>query len=250
MKKKALLVLTALLLTSCALFNRGNVSLSSSTSNQSTSNGSSSSSNGGASSSYSSSQPSSSSSSSSSEDHGGDEWFDGRTKLDCGYYAMDLPKNHDNPYELRTTLAADASSWSNNDLKTELADGFRYIYKNACDDGPSGHKTSAKFYSNDKGGLKLDNLGTGFQSQMFTHTGEKLEIRIGISQLNNSSDTPQKGKDTAHVYFFDKDSNYLGKYVIAENTITTSTTEIKFYKSSQCYNTGIGYCNFKSWERA
>ena len=197
-------------------------------------------------------------------------WETNRYKLECGYYQMDLPKNYQSPYNLKTTLSQDNSSWSNNDLTSSLPTGFRYIYRNACDDGPTNHKTSAKFYSNAAGGLKLDNTGVGFQTLMFSHTGEKLEIRIGISQVNNSSDTKQEGKDTFHIYFFDKNGNYLDKHKVEEGTISTSTKEIKFYytnnakdvayfefrvnampyKSSQCYNVGISYCNIKSWERA
>lgn len=201
------------------------------------------------------------------------EWEDGRKLLDCGYYQMDLPKNHLNPYNLKTTLSQDESSWSNNEMIDSLPSGFRYIYRNACDDGPKYHKTSANFYSSNNkapGGLKIDNTGVGFQSQMFYHTGAKLEIRIGISQVNNSSDKPEEGKDTFHIYFFNKNGQYLDKYIVEEKTITTNTQEIKFYwtknaseiaffefrcnampyKGKQCYNIGIKYCNFKSWERA
>ena len=200
-------------------------------------------------------------------------WEDGRKLLDCGYYQMDLPKNYGNPYTLKTTLSQDTSSWSNNDLKEYLPTNFRYIYKNACDDGVVNHKASAKFYSSNNdapGGLKIDNTGVGFQSQLFQHTGEKLEIRIGISQVNNSSDKYEKGKDSFHIYFFNKNGEYLDKYKVEAETITTKTDEIKFYwdnnakevayfefrcnampyKGSQCYNVGISYCNFKSWERA
>lgn len=200
-------------------------------------------------------------------------WEDGRTLLECGFYQMDLPKNYQNPYQLKTTLSQDNDSWSNNDLKEELPDGFRYIYKNSCDDGPAYHKSQAKFYSsnnNNPGGLKIADVGVGFQSKMFVHNGAKLEIRIGISQVNNASDKPDEGKDTFHVYFFNKEGNYLNKYAVSENTIKTSTKEIKFYwtenaseiayfefrcnakpyKGQQCYNVGISYCNIKSWERA
>ena len=200
-------------------------------------------------------------------------WEEGRTLLECGFYQMDLPKNHKNPYNLKTTLSQDDSSWSNNDLKEYLPSSFRYIYKNACDDGPSYHKASAKFYSsnnNAPGGLKIDNIGVGFQSQMFVHTGEKLEIRIGISQVNNSSDKPEKGKDPIHIYFFNKEGKYLDKHVIEHGSIEAKTKELHFYytknakevayfefrvnampyKGEQCYNIGISYCNFKSWERA
>ena len=200
------------------------------------------------------------------------DWFDEHYYYnDIGFYAMGAPKNASSPIELKTTLSVDESSWSNNDLKYEDDLGnFRYIYKNACDDGETGHKTSAKFYENDEGGLKFTERGTGFGSPLFSHEGAKLEIRIGISQLNNNSEKPTKGKDTAYLFFFDKDDNYLGKYAIAEGSISSTTRELKIYytenaknvayfefrfnalpyKSSQTYNVGIDYCNFKSWERA
>lgn len=221
----------------------------------------------------SSNETSSNSSSSSSSIPQEIPWEQDRHLLDCGYYQMDLPKNYQSPINLKTTLEADSSSWSNNDLKDSLPYGFRYIYRNACDDGPKNHKTSADFYSSNNkapGGLKIANTGVGFQSPMFNHTGEKLEIRIGLSQINNCNDKKEEGKDTFHIYFFNKEGEYLFKYVVEEKTISTSTKEIKFYwtqnakdiayfefrcnakpyKGSQCYNVGISYCNFKSWERA
>lgn len=209
---------------------------------------------------------------SSSEEDKETPWEEGRILLDCGYYTMDLPKNYQNPFELKTTLSADTSSWSNNDMKEYLPTSFRYIYKNAYDDGPTYHKASPSFYSSNQdkpGGLKIANVGVGFQTSMFYHTGEKLEIRIGISQVNNASGSPEKGKDPFHIYFYNNKGNYIDKYIIEEGSITTNTTEIKFYytnkasdvayfelrcnaspyKGSQCYNIGINYCNFKSWER-
>lgn len=198
------------------------------------------------------------------------EWFDEHYYYsDLGYYAMGAPKNADNPINLVTTLSADESSWYNYAFEDEMGD-FRFIYRNSCDDGETGHKCSPSWYSNDKGGIKLSQNGNGFGSPKFTHTGEKLEIRIGISQLTNNSETPKKNKDTAYVYFFDTNDNYLGKYTIEEGSITSSTQQIRFYwttnaasvayfefrinalpyKNSQCYNLGVSYCNFKSWERA
>ena len=40
--------------------------------------------------------------------------------LPCGYIQMDLPKNYNNITELKTTLSADSSSWSNNEFYDEL----------------------------------------------------------------------------------------------------------------------------------
>lgn len=204
------------------------------------------------------------------EDEGDDELG---YKLDCGYYQMDLPKNK-TPFDLKTTLSADTSSWSNNNLLTRddfFSTDFRFIYGNSCDDGPSGQKASPSFYQNEKGGLKMDQKNKGFQTQLFEHEGAKLEIRIGITQVNNANDKPEIGKETMGIYYFNKLGKYLGKHSVVEKTIETSTKEIKYYetasytkdiayfevrlnamayKGQQCYNFGIGYCNFKSWERA
>lgn len=196
--------------------------------------------------------------------------------LDCGYYQMDLPKNSV-PYELKTTLSADASSWSNNYMYDDLPTDFRFIYGNSCDDGPSGHRAQPKFYSYNEdnvkkypGGLKFDQKSKGFQTQLFEHKGAKLEIRIGVTQVNEANDKPEVGKNPIGIYYFNKDGNYLGKHSIEVGDITKNTTEVKYYETSsftsniayfevrlnamvykgqQCYNIGIGYCNFKSWER-
>ena len=184
---------------------------------------------------------------------------------------MGIPFNKDNPINIKTTLSADSSSWFNSSFVSDVSNGYRYIYKNSCSDGPTGHKCSVPTYAESHGGgLKITDPGTGFGSPMFIHEGNKLEIRIGISSVNNASDKPVKGKDTFHIYFFDKNNNYLGKVIREEGTITTSTTEMKFYyteanakdvaffefrcnakayKNSQSYNVGISYCNIKSWER-
>ncbi len=203
-----------------------------------------------------------------------------KTLLDCGYYQMDLPKNYNNPYELTTTLSADLSSWSNNELYDELPTDFRFIYGNSCDDGESGHVAKPKFYSYDysnpddyPGGLKFDQISKGFQTQLFEHTGAKLEIRLLITQVNNASDKPDKGEDFIRFYYFNKSGELLGQSAIGPEEIRVAdegkeyrfyvqesyTSEIAYfearqismnYKGNQCYNVGIGYCNFKSWERA
>lgn len=272
MKKLLLLTFIPLLLISCgdnpSISNSESDSLSSSL-NSSTDDSSSSSTSGTTSTNSSSTSSSSSSSSSSTSNE--DSWFNNRTKLECGYYQMDLPKNSDNPINLKTTLSADNSTWLNNDWKDSIPEYNRYIYKNACDDGPTNHKTSPDFYSDDLGGLKLSRPGEGLQSPSFTHSGAKLEIRIGISSVNNNNKKPEEGKDPLHVYFFDKDGNYLNKYAFKEGSITAQSKdkELKFYytenainvsyfeirmntypyKGSQCYNFGIKYVNIKSWER-
>ena len=189
------------------------------------------------------------------------------------YTQMELPKNHNNPIELKTTLENDASTWSNNSLKEDLPDYFRFIYGEAYDDGPTGSKASPSFYSSSNkapGGLKFDQQNKGFQTHMFYHAGAKIEFRLGISQVNNCSDKPAEGKDIMRIYAFSKDGDILGNIPIPAESITTKTTELKYYftdsyvpniayfevrlyslayKGSQSYNVGIGYCNFKSFER-
>lgn len=194
--------------------------------------------------------------------------------LDCGSYQMPLPKNYKNPETLKTTLSADASSWSNNTIKNYssfYSTNFRYTYKNSCDDGPTKHKTSPAFYATTVGeGLKLTQTGLGFQSQMFTHTGAKLEVHINLTTLQNASGQPDTKNDTAHIYFFNKNGKLIGTHSVEKGTLSTSNKNIKFYytesnckdiayfefrliaspyKGSQCYNIGVGEVNFKSWER-
>ena len=202
-----------------------------------------------------------------------DEWKQGRQILDCGFYAMDLPKNA-SPINIPTSNSS--SDWQEFDMKENMPTNYRYIYKNACDDGPSGHHASPSFYSYNSskpkdypGGLKIAMPGVGFQSPLFSHTGYKLELRFGISQVNNCNDSVTHG-DVAHVYFFNSSGGYLGKYVFAEGSVTVSTAgnylqcywennasnvayfefrvNQKPFKGSQVYNIGIGYCNIKSWQ--
>ena len=199
-----------------------------------------------------------------------------RQQLECGYKQTYLPKNSNNPTVLKTTLTEDSSSWSNNQMIDSMPINYRYIYRNACDDGPTGEKASASFYSYNPskpkdypGGLKMTRTGEGFETNMFTHTGAKLEIRLGISQVNNNSKQPEKDKDPIHVYFFNKYGTKIGLKTFGVGSITANTTELKMYytesntkdvayievrlnalpyKSSQSYNIGISYFNIKSWE--
>ena len=191
------------------------------------------------------------------------------------YQQMALPKNYKNPETLVTTLSADSSTWSNNDLSEDLPNNFRFIYGNASDDGmgSTGSKASPSFYSSSSGGgLKFDQISKGFQSQMFTHEGAKLEVRLGISQVNECSDKAVQNKDLIRIYCFNSVGDILGYHAIEPGEIIKSTAgkDVSFYitdsytvniayfevrllhmayKSSQCYNIGISHFNFKSWER-
>ena len=201
-----------------------------------------------------------------------------RQQLDCGYLQMPLPKNHTNPFNLKTTLSADDTSWYNSSLKSSDEfpyDEYRFIYGNSHDDGPSGEKASPSFYSStgsNPGGMKMDQATKGFQTGEFTHTGAKLEIRIGISQLNNAGGSAATGQDVYRIYYFNNEGTLLGQDNYGTGNITTETVgkylkiyktdsytpniayfEFRLinlaYKGSQNYNFGIDYVNLKSWER-
>ena len=280
MKKKLLLFLIPLLITGCSLNNQNSSVLSSKESNNNDSEDNSLSSDSSTLSidsltSEEDSIYSDTSNISESSTESDDEFQ--REKLDCGYYQMPLPKNNINPYELVTTLS-DNTTWSNNYLYDELPANFRFIYGNSYDDGPSGSKASPSFYSYNAdntskypGGLKMDQKSKGFQTFQFTHSGAKLEIRLGISQINNASGKPEEGVDTLRIYYFNNVGKYLGQHSVVARTLKQGTTkEIKYYetstftcdiaylevrqismayKGSQCYNFGISYCHLKSWER-
>lgn len=201
-----------------------------------------------------------------------------RKQLDCGYLQMPLPKNHTNPFNLKTTLSADDSSWYDSSLKSSDEfpyDEYRFIYGKSYDDGPSGEKSSPSFYSStgsNPGGLKMDQKNKGFQTGEFTHTGAKLEIRIGISQLNNAGGSAATGQDVYRIYYFNNKGALLGQDNYGTGNITSETVgkylkiyktdsytpniayfEFRLinlaYKGSQNYNFGIDYVNLKSWER-
>lgn len=241
----------------------GSTSTGSTSASTSTSTGGSSTSGGS-----SSSSTSTSTSTSSSTTHEGDDWFDDKTYLECGSYSAGKPKNT-SPITIPTTnVGTDAVKY---DTKNNVTSPMRYIYRNSVDDGPSGHKCSAQMYAESSGGgVKFTQTGVGLETPYFTHTDFKLEIRIGISQVNNASDTPDKGKAPLHIYFFNKDNQYLGKEEVPEGSIETKTAgnyvrvyneqsytknvawfevrlNAKPYKSSQCYNIGVEYISIKSW---
>lgn len=211
-------------------------------------------------------KPSSNSSSSSD-----DPYFDNKEKLSCGYYTTDVPTS--TPFNLVTSY--DTNDWVSFNTKESLPNNFIYIYKNAYSGGPKYHTTSPNFYSDDYGGIKVTNNGIGFQTPRFQHTGEKIEIRIGIGSVNNATDKPAKDKPTAYLYCYDLNGKHLSNldYTISTGTITKSSEggEIKFYitgdytsdvsyiefrlnekpyKGDQCYNFGIINVQLKSWPQA
>lgn len=182
-----------------------------------------------------------------------------------GEYTMfDAPTN--TPIEVTTTLSdPTGDSWWNNDLRYDFpSEDWSHIY---------GHNlTTPDFYRNESGGLVMDQRYKGFQTPLFHHTGAKLQINIGISQVNNASGKPDTSVPTGYFFFFDKNGNYLSNltHTVEQETITAKTTNVKFYltgehtvdvayfefrlnaltfKGSQNYNFGIGNVNVHSWER-
>lgn len=205
--------------------------------------------------------------------------FDDREILPCGYVKMDAPTNY--PVTINTTY--DSSDWFEAGFTDDFPnDDWTYIYGNACNKWPSPHyaSTTKAFYSYNEsnvkqypGGLKMDQKSKGFQTPLFTHEGEKLEIRISISQVNNNNDKAQKGEPTAYLYFYNQDSDLIKTINIEEGSIKTQTagSYIRYYVtgnnvqdiaylefrlnqmpyvSSQCYNFGIGGISIHSWPQA
>lgn len=202
-----------------------------------------------------------------------DDYMKGRPLLPNGYAQIDAPTN--SPVQLVTSTSS--QDWYNVDWTQDQPSNWRYIYKNSVDNGPSGHKCSPGFYSynpskpNDyPGGLKFTNPFIGFQSMKFTHTGEKLEIRIYITQVNNATDQPDEKNPTGYLYFFRNNGDLIPSltYTIEKGSIVTKTeyvkcyitgseiknvthfqfwTQAKPYKGSQCYNFGVGQVGIHSW---
>lgn len=202
-----------------------------------------------------------------------DDYINGRQVLPCGYVKLDKPTNS----PINITTSNDSSAWWSIDIKDELDDSLTFIYGNSSSKGPSGHYANAPMYSynaqkEDKypGGLKMSQRSVGIQSPLFSHSGPKLEIRIGISQVNEAGGSVEKGKPTGFIYFYNSNGDFLANKTInvVEGTIVKNTAgnyiryydysaqDIAYfefrlnalpYKSSQNYNFGIGYLSIHSW---
>lgn len=276
MKSSLILLSTILLLAGCR--GKGDKTSSSITSDTSTnptseSTTTSQSSQATTQSSQSSKTSSAASSSSKTTTSTGDDYMDGRPLLPNGYAQIDAPTN--TPVSLVTSTSS--SDWYEVDWTEDQPSNWRYIYKNAVDNGPTGHKTSPNFYaykpSNPEdypGGLKVTNEFVGFQSMKFTHTGEKLEIRIYITQVNNATDKVDEKNPTAFLYFFRNNGDLIPSltYTVEKGSIEKNTEYVKCYitgseiknvthfqfwsnakpyKGSQAYNYGIGKVGIHSW---
>ena len=182
--------------------------------------------------------------------------------LPNNYIIFDPPTN--TPIEITTSTSPD--DWWNNDLRYDFpTDDWAHIYGN--------NLTTPKFYDNEAGGLKMDQKFKGFRTPRFHHTGAKLEIRLGISQVNNAGGTTDKNVPTAYLFFYDASGNYISNLTktVEQETITSKTTEVQIYvtgsnienvsyfefrlnaltfKGSQNYNFGIGSVGVHSWTYA
>lgn len=275
MKIKYLLLISSLLLAGCQIIKpSGNNSFSSditiptgtslSTSTQSSSDKSSSS----------SITPATSSSSSSSS-HGSTSTTEGgRPILPCGNIQLDKPTN--DPIVLETTN--DNTKWYNQDMyESPLDDNWTFIYGDNSSKGPGTNRPQPSYYAYNSsntekypGGIRFDQKTKGLQSPLFTHIGEKLEIRIGISIVKNCGDNAETSKDTGYIYCYDSNGNFMPDKIVTvqRGTIDTSkegsyiryyvkdAQEVAYfefrlnampYKSDQCYNFGVGYISVHSW---
>ena len=198
--------------------------------------------------------------------------IEGREVLPCGYVKLDKPTN--SPIIINTSYSS--SDWFEAMITDDFpSNDWTHIYGNSCSKWPSPHYYAGKFYSYDAsdtkqypGGVKLDQRSKGFQTPLFSHTGNKLEIRLGVSQMNNSSTKPTAGQPVAYFYFYNSDGDFLidKTITIGDSEIDSKTTEIKKYvygassvayfefrlnqlpfKSSQSYNIGIGKVSIHSW---
>lgn len=208
-----------------------------------------------------------SSSKTSSTTQSDDPYFDGKVILPTGNYQCDKPTNS----SIQIVTSNESSDWWQEDIKDELPSDMAFIYGNNSSDGPSGHYAGPTMYQNEAGGLKISKETQGIRSPLFTHYGEKLEIRIGISQVTNASGQPDKNKDTGYIYFFNSTGTFLSSktVIVEENSIDANTQYIRYYvtgaqqiayfefrlnvqpyKNSQNYNFGIGYLAVHSWPQA
>ena len=204
-----------------------------------------------------------------------DPYMDGRNILPCGYVQLDKPTNS----PITITTSNDSADWYSQEFKGDFDDDYTFIYGNSSSKGPSGHYVNADnqmyAYNESKedqypGGIKYTKRSQGLQTPMFSHTGPKLEIRIGISQVNEANGTPEKGKPTGYLYFYNADGDFLSNKTIdiLEGSIVSSTAgkylkyyvldaqDISYfefrlnaqpYKGGQNYNFGIGYISIHSF---
>ena len=161
----------------------------------------------------------------------------------------------------------EVSSWGQQETKYDFSyqfpEEFSYIYGHKILDNPS-------FYS--KGGWKItfpnSSARMGFQTPLF-NTDLKIEIRLYISEINNSNnkvdkDNPfitiygfdmygklirtSKIENVANFYNYQNSSSPLNFYFNGEGI---SYMELRFtsapYKNSQCYNFGINSIGFKTF---
>ena len=146
-----------------------------------------------------------------------------------------------------------------------LPDNWEYIQ------GNNKVKNCSDFFENEAGGFKFSHLYYGIQSPLLK-TYKKLEVRLYISQLTNSSKKADDTKDIFHYYFYNSTGTCYSNYKVQKSeTITHSQVGnfIRFYvtqseipdlsyfeirlnyyasKGSQCYNIGMDKIQLKGWD--
>lgn len=178
-----------------------------------------------------------------------------KENLPIGNTSVSGPKNLANP--------VDITDYTEFDLKSYLPDNFSYIQGNNkinhCSD----------FYAESSGGgFKFSHLYYGFQTSLF-NSWNKIEVRLTISQVHNSSKQANKNKPPfMHVYGYNKKGEFVHQTNIEQGKLTANTKEIKFYienqpdvqylefrlneypfKGSQCYNFGVSQLMLRGWPR-
>lgn len=161
----------------------------------------------------------------------------------------------------------EVSSWGQQETKydfsSQFPEEFSYIYGHKILDNPS-------FYS--KGGWKItfpnSSARMGFQTPLF-NSDLKIEIRLYISEINNSNNKVDKDNPFITIYGFDMNGELIRTSKIENvsnfynyqnsssplnfyfNGEGISYLELRFtsapYKNSQCYNFGINSIGFKTF---
>lgn len=163
---------------------------------------------------------------------------------------------------LNSNNKIDITEWQNFGLIDSLPDNFRYIYGN--------NFVQPDFYQSEGGGLKFnknENAKKGFQTPMFS-SFLKMEVRLMINTMNNSSSKVNDSNPVLTIYGFDqngvlKETAYVENFDKSQEgkelkfylrNIEISYLEIRAtnlpYKGSQVYNFGINKFSIKGWPYA
>ena len=161
-------------------------------------------------------------------------------------------------------------SGPHNLVKHNLDDYTDYVFSHALGDdweyiqGNNKFQNKGDFYAD--GSFKFSHLYYGLQSPLLT-SYKKIEIRLYIKQVNNSTDKRKEDEPIFHIYGYNDDCSYIhtqylqqgkitkqseGNYVrIYLENIDVSYFELRLnanpYKGNQCYNFSINKIKLKGW---